>query len=275
MLGMCARASGELEVARHQLEEALVLLRAGDDVDGLAFVLNQLGQLARARGGYATAHRFLEQSLALFREVGAKPHVPLTLSCLGNVARLEHDVAHAEAALGQAMQLAYGIGARFYLSASLLFAGMLAIERRQDARGLRLIGAATQCPELRTSLDADEIKDWDACLADARAHVGRPDFERFQSEGHGMDIEDVLAYAGASADLPTDSGTRTLSHRERRVVALIAAGRSNREIGEELSISQRTVEAHVTHVLNKLGARTRVQIAVWASSHDLVAETGV
>ena len=51
--------------------------------------------------------------------------------------------------------------------------------------------------------------------------------------------------------------------REREVLALIAAGRSNREIASQLVISQATVEVHVKHILSKLGLRSRTQVAMW------------
>jgi DNA-binding NarL/FixJ family response regulator len=50
---------------------------------------------------------------------------------------------------------------------------------------------------------------------------------------------------------------------------LVAAGKSNREIAATLVVSLRTVEAHVTHVLAKLGLRSRAQLAVWAIQHSL------
>ena len=56
---------------------------------------------------------------------------------------------------------------------------------------------------------------------------------------------------------------RELSPRERHVARLIANGWTNRQIGAELGVSERTVDTHVRHVLHKLGAVKRAQIASW------------
>ncbi|WP_346099925.1 helix-turn-helix transcriptional regulator, partial [Streptomyces olivaceiscleroticus] len=51
-----------------------------------------------------------------------------------------------------------------------------------------------------------------------------------------------------------------LTNRERQVAALVAAGLTNREIAERLVVSKRTADAHVEHILNKLGLTSRTQI---------------
>jgi DNA-binding CsgD family transcriptional regulator/tetratricopeptide (TPR) repeat protein len=61
-----------------------------------------------------------------------------------------------------------------------------------------------------------------------------------------------------------------LSRREREVLALIAEGRTNREIGERLFISQKTVGVHVGNILSKLGASGRVEAAMVAIRLELV-----
>jgi pimeloyl-ACP methyl ester carboxylesterase/DNA-binding CsgD family transcriptional regulator/class 3 adenylate cyclase len=64
-----------------------------------------------------------------------------------------------------------------------------------------------------------------------------------------------------------------LTPREREVVTLLARGQSNREIGNDLSISVATAERHVSNIMTKLGVRTRTQIAAWAAGLDRGWET--
>jgi DNA-binding CsgD family transcriptional regulator len=55
-----------------------------------------------------------------------------------------------------------------------------------------------------------------------------------------------------------------LTAREMEVVALIAQGKSNREIASAMTVGIRTVETYTTRILNKLGFDSRIQIAMWA-----------
>jgi DNA-binding NarL/FixJ family response regulator len=54
-----------------------------------------------------------------------------------------------------------------------------------------------------------------------------------------------------------------LSEREFEVAQLVAAGLTNRQIAQQLVLAPKTISAHVTHILTKLGAGRRAEIAAW------------
>jgi DNA-binding NarL/FixJ family response regulator len=54
-----------------------------------------------------------------------------------------------------------------------------------------------------------------------------------------------------------------LTRREREVAALVGQGLTNRDIAASLHLSERTVESHVQHILDKLGLRNRTQVSAW------------
>jgi DNA-binding NarL/FixJ family response regulator len=63
-----------------------------------------------------------------------------------------------------------------------------------------------------------------------------------------------------------------LTEREAEVLALIAAGLSNHEIGSRLYVAEATVKTHVNRIFAKTGSRDRVQAAVYAHRHGLAAD---
>jgi len=94
---------------------------------------------------------------------------------------------------------------------------------------------------------------------DSRNHVlleHEPAWRRF--------CDTVLDFFGAAAPAASDAVFDALSTRERAVLALICEGLSNAEIGERLSISEKTVRNHVSNLFDKLGVWTRAQAMVLA-----------
>ena len=90
--------------------------------------------------------------------------------------------------------------------------------------------------------------------------LGRePAWTRFQ--------EAVLDFTGVASERPDHDAFRALSPREREVLALLSEGLDNGQIGERLSISEKTVRNHVSSIYDKLGVWTRAQAVVFAREH--------
>jgi DNA-binding NarL/FixJ family response regulator len=83
----------------------------------------------------------------------------------------------------------------------------------------------------------------------------------------------VIKHFGRSPRPAPPKELDELSERERDVFRLMAEGLSNGEIGERLYISETTVKTHVTHILQKLGVRDRVQAVVLAYQTGIFEES--
>jgi len=117
------------------------------------------------------------------------------------------------------------------------------------ARARVLVGAA--CRDLGDT-DGGELE-WDAAQAVFATLGAGPDLERLDDLRRGR--------------APAAGG---LTGREVEVLGLLAAGKTNREIAGELSISDRTVARHVSNIFVKIGVQTRAAATAYAFTHDLV-----
>lgn len=69
---------------------------------------------------------------------------------------------------------------------------------------------------------------------------------------------------------PEETGrTDALTTREREILSLIAQGRANKEIAEQLAISVRTVEAHRATIMRKLGIHSHAGLIYYAMRHNI------
>lgn len=74
----------------------------------------------------------------------------------------------------------------------------------------------------------------------------------------------LSTFAEMSSTTPATEPREALTNREEEVLVTVARGRTNAEIADELHISLSTVKSHLASLMGKLGARNRVEIAMWA-----------
>ncbi len=82
----------------------------------------------------------------------------------------------------------------------------------------------------------------------------------------------LTTLAGLARASPPTQPIEPLTEREEGVLLTVARGRTNAEIAEELHITLSTVKTHVAALMNKLGARNRVEVAMWAYETRRVKE---
>jgi DNA-binding NarL/FixJ family response regulator len=73
-----------------------------------------------------------------------------------------------------------------------------------------------------------------------------------------------------AAKLAEHIGEDTLSAREVEVLALVAAGNRNRDIGEQLCIAEETVKVHLRHIYEKVGAKDRTEAIAIAVRRGII-----
>ena len=115
-------------------------------------------------------------------------------------------------------------------------------------------------------------------IAHAAEHLGERAFREAAGIGRALSTDQVIALVESvlstaerrSRGEPVDESSTLLTSREREVLALVAEGLSNTQIGDRLFISTRTAQTHVTHILAKLDATTRTEAAAKAVREGLV-----
>lgn len=269
-LALATDAVGDIERSERLNREMLDFARqAGDE----ALAIRALGGIGSAlwnRGDHARARALFEEALALARPRHDKW---LTSVVTGNLslALVSEDPVQALALLEESLALSYEIGHRLLTARRMEdLAGLLAPSDRAEVAA-KLLGASESLRDafgLRRGGSSEAMVS--ATAATARGRLGAAAFEAAWSQGRAMTPGEAVALAlGRSAPAATAHVQRPggLTDREAQVVREIACGLTNRQIAEKLEISQRTVDAHVQNILNKLGVEKRTQIAVWASRH--------
>lgn len=90
------------------------------------------------------------------------------------------------------------------------------------------------------------------------------------SSGKMWISQELFSEVVSSTQIEAIVQAENLTAREQEVLAQVALGMSNVEIAEALSITERTVEFHVTNLLTKLDVTSRVELAVWAMGRNII-----
>ncbi|GAB2814661.1 hypothetical protein GCM10022221_10670 [Actinocorallia aurea] len=107
---------------------------------------------------------------------------------------------------------------------------------------------------------AEYVGDRAVCEARTRELLGPRAFQAAFSAGARRTPDETVGYVLGDGE---EASRSALTPRQREIATLVAAGLSNRQIGERLAIAKRTVDSHVEQILSKLGFGSRAQVAAW------------
>ena len=139
-------------------------------------------------------------------------------------------------------------------------------------RNIRSAHPGVHCLML-TAYDDDEAS-YTAVLAGASGYVlkdikGQNLLESIRRVAAGRTLMDSAVARRVVESVATRSPEVNLSLREKQVLDLIAAGLTNRQIGDQLALAEKTVKNYVSGLLSKLGMERRTQAAVYGAQHRL------
>ena len=263
------------DVARHHYEAALAVAPTIRNPDNyVSQTLSHLGVIAQRRGDLGRAATLLDEALSLSRSTNNPFVLAMILVPLGQVLREQGQLETATERLKEALVVLaeeQGLGGT---PVALIELALVAEQAGCMEGAARLLGAATTLHE-RTGYR----QTLDSAAARSRMKLDEPTFTEAWEAGTQLSWDNVLAEVDA---LATTVHTTTHEHRdpqtpsyglslrELEILRLVVEGHSNRAIGDLLSVSQRTVENHVRHILTKLNLESRTAAATFAVRNGLV-----
>jgi excisionase family DNA binding protein len=242
--------------------------------------LADLGDLWIALGDQERGVGLLNQALSLFERSGNQLGIGVALLRLGRQDRLGGNIRKSAKHLAGALRAHREAGIVTHTGIPLAELERLVVASGRQGPATRIAGMIQAITD-RTGAAFDS--DWTIARPPGEADVtGRDDLATFES-GRALRFDDALAEAIAIADalaegVPLPGAIRSrpphapvrLSSREQHVLSLLAQRHTAPEIAEQLFLSVRTVERHVSNVYNKLGVNSRRAAVAVATHHGLV-----
>lgn len=261
---------GEIDTAFDMYSEARSHLRGSGDRPLLTQIRTNLAWLSFLKGDQLSARDNLLECAAAARADG---DLLLHASCLSSLAWVQlglNDRQAAEAAFKESLAISHGFMDKQELISDLQGLLCVASVNENDHRALRLAAAAGRLShewsvrsEYWPEMQAEES------LRQSTSRLRPSHRERAWNTGWEMTLDQVIEFAMSESETETSINAGPLSRREREVAKLVAAGMTNRQIGERLFVSSRTVDGHVERIRSKLGVRSRTEVATWAVERGL------
>jgi predicted ATPase/DNA-binding CsgD family transcriptional regulator len=270
-------AGEDLVVVEGQLHECVAQAQAVGYDEARARAFCSLGQVTLARGERDLARAQLGESLTLFRALGHQRGTAEALCALGQVLLVRGNCEAARECYAESLVLAQALGAHEILAASLEGLAALVAAEGEHLWAAQLWGTAAA---LRAAQGVPRPEahraGYEQAVATARQRVEGPAFAHAWEGGRTLTVEQTLCKLErhlALQQVPVVLPPRYpagLSAREVEVLRLVAQGQTNHQIAQALSLSKKTVDNHLTHILRKTACDNRAAVTAFAIQHALV-----
>ena len=279
-----AMRRGDLAQAATLAWEGLALARELGDKSLIANTLQNLGYFASLQGDLKQAAALTQEGLSLFGELGDRIYMINALHTLGYLASLQGDLKQAGACYREGLSLAQEIGNEVQMCWPLVGLASVAAAEGQPVRAARLFGAAETRLDVKVLMNNIEHAEYERVVQSARAQLGEKAFAAAWAEGRAMTPEQILTAQEPeplSEQLPrvpqATTTTKTsptypagLTAREVEILRLVAQGLTDAQVAEELVISPRTVNWHLTAIYSKIQVSSRSAATRYAIEQHLV-----
>jgi non-specific serine/threonine protein kinase len=261
---------GDLVGATEQIDSALSLARLMRLAQVELHALDALCQLLAVRGELDRAVDAGERGLALSQDRGELWMRGFLLAFLADATWRQGDRRRAETLAREAATWKRVVDDRHGLTMVLETLASMAAESGHPGRAATLLGCAEQVRSQNavTLMDLYRPQHDRSVTAIVRV-IGEEAYAVAFARGRAMTIDEGVTFAVADEQTPKPASRvkaapdTELTPRQLEVARLIADDLTNRQIADRLFLSERTVETHITNILNKLGLNSRIQLSRW------------